>query len=131
MKWVYDFHKAHKELLLYENHRVRMRNGWNSCNMTSQYTKEKARSWGEGTIWSFPLVGTRVRSLQVLLHTVMYVFRFMITFTSCFMMGKSAHWWMTFPKCKAGLSYHLILGPLFWNCPHPSGALPCTLFKGT
>jgi hypothetical protein len=27
MKWVYDFHKAHKELLLYENHRVRMRNG--------------------------------------------------------------------------------------------------------
>jgi hypothetical protein len=108
-----------------------MRNGWNSCNMTSQYTKEKARSLGEGKIWSFPLLGTRVRSLQVLLHTVMCVFRFTITFISCFMMGKSAHWWMTLPKCKARFSYHLILGPLFWNCPHPSGALPCKLFKGT
>jgi hypothetical protein len=57
----------------------------------------------------------------------MYVFRFMITFTSCFMMGKSAHWWMTFPKSKAGFSYHLILGPLFWNCPHPGRALPCII----
>jgi len=24
-----------------------------------------------------------------------------------------------FPKCRAGLSNHLILGPLFWECPHP------------
>jgi hypothetical protein len=33
----------------------------------------------------------------------------------------------TFPKSGAGLGYHLllVLGPLFWQCPHP-GALPFT-----
>jgi hypothetical protein len=33
----------------------------------------------------------------------------------------------TFPKSRAGLGYHLllVLGPLFWQCPHP-GALPYT-----
>jgi hypothetical protein len=39
------------------------------------------------------------------------------------MMGK-AHGCRTFPKCGAELNYHFILGPLFWECPHP-GALPC------
>jgi len=33
----------------------------------------------------------------------------------------------TFPKSKAGRGYHLllVLGPVFWQCPHP-GALPDT-----
>jgi len=38
-----------------------------------------------------------------------------------------AHGWGTFPKCKAKLGYCLILGPLFWECPHPR-ALPYTKF---
>jgi hypothetical protein len=42
----------------------------------------------------------------------------MINFASCFTIGK-AHGWGTFPKCRSGLGYHLILGPLFWECPHP------------
>ncbi len=29
-----------------------------------------------------------------------------------------AHGWETFPKCEAKLGYHLILGPLFWECPY-------------
>jgi hypothetical protein len=37
-----------------------------------------------------------------------------------------AHGWGTFPKCGPRLSYCLIiLGPLFWECPHPR-ALPYT-----
>jgi hypothetical protein len=46
----------------------------------------------------------------------------MINFVSCF---KISHGWGTFPKCGAWLNYHLILGPLFWECPH-SKALPYT-----
>jgi len=46
----------------------------------------------------------------------------MISFASCFMIGK-ADGWGTFPKCRAKLSYCLILGPLFWECAHPR-ALP-------
>jgi hypothetical protein len=45
-------------------------------------------------------------------------FRF-ITFASCFAMSEG-HMWGTFPKCVIGLSYQLIiLGPLFWEWPHP------------
>ncbi len=50
--------------------------------------------WGVGIIWS--------------LHSY--------TFTIC-----KVHGWRTFPKCGAGLSYPLIQGPLFWECPHPRG----------
>jgi len=31
----------------------------------------------------------------------------------------------TFPKSRAGLGFHLVLGPVFWQYPHP-GALPYT-----
>jgi hypothetical protein len=31
----------------------------------------------------------------------------------------------TFPKSEAEFDYHLILGPLFWKCPHLK-ALPNT-----
>jgi hypothetical protein len=44
------------------------------------------------------------------------MFRFMIIFTLCFMMGK-AHDWGTFLKCKVQPNYHLVLGLLFWECP--------------
>jgi len=40
----------------------------------------------------------------------------------CFTVDKIIGWG-TFPKCRAGLVYHLALGPLFWECT-PSGALP-------
>jgi hypothetical protein len=39
-------------------------------------------------------------------------------FCLCFTRGK-AHGWGTFPKCEAALDYYcLVLGPLFWKCPH-------------
>jgi len=31
----------------------------------------------------------------------------------------------TFTKCRAGLGYHHVLDPLFWECCHPR-ALPYT-----
>jgi hypothetical protein len=37
--------------------------------------------------------------------------------------------WGTFPKCREGLSYHLILGLLFLKSPHPK-SLPYTLKLG-
>jgi hypothetical protein len=42
-------------------------------------------------------------------------------------LGK-AHGGGTFSNCGAGLGYHLVLGPLFWECPHPR-ALPYTLIE--
>jgi hypothetical protein len=42
----------------------------------------------------------------------------MINFALCFTIGKP-HGWGTFPTYGAGLSYHLLLGPLLWQCPHP------------
>jgi hypothetical protein len=40
----------------------------------------------------------------------------MITFASCFTIGK-AHRWKAFPKCEGKFNYHLLLNPLFGNCP--------------
>ncbi len=48
----------------------------------------------------------------------------MINFASCFTIGKALGWG-TFSKCKAGLGYHLVLVPLFWEWPHLR-ALPYT-----
>jgi hypothetical protein len=42
----------------------------------------------------------------------------MIIFVSCFTMGR-AHRSETFPNYRSGLSYCLVLGPLFWECPPP------------
>ncbi len=50
-------------------------------------------------------------------------------FALCFTKGK-AHGWWTFPKCGARLGYHLILGPLFCECPYPR-ALPYTKFDSS
>jgi hypothetical protein len=46
----------------------------------------------------------------------------MINFGSCFMVGK-AHGWGTFPKWGPRLCYHLILDPLFQECPYPTASL--------
>jgi hypothetical protein len=42
----------------------------------------------------------------------------MINFASCFTIGKALGWG-TFLKC--GVKHCLVLGPLFWECPHPRG----------
>jgi hypothetical protein len=52
----------------------------------------------------------------------LHMFRFMITFVSCFMMGKAPPpnpMWGPFPKCGVRLGYSLDLGPLFWGIPSP------------
>jgi len=40
----------------------------------------------------------------------------MINFSLCFMIGK-AHGWGTISKCRASLTYCLVLGLLFWEFP--------------
>jgi hypothetical protein len=30
-------------------------------------------------------------------------------------------WWEHSQKCWVGFGYHLVLGPLFWEGPHPQG----------
>jgi hypothetical protein len=55
----------------------------------------------------------------------MYVFKFMTRFTSCFMMGKAHGWGDLHKMWGAKLGYDLMVGPLFWGCPHPR-ALPYT-----
>jgi hypothetical protein len=44
------------------------------------------------------------------------MFRLMIIFISYFMIGWSSQF-MDIPKTHAKLSYCLVLGPLFWECP--------------
>ncbi len=39
----------------------------------------------------------------------------------CLQWVRCLHGWGTFRKCRAGLSYHLVLGPLFWEHPPPWG----------
>jgi hypothetical protein len=39
-----------------------------------------------------------------------------ITFASWFPLGKVHRWW-TYVNCWVQLVYHLVLGPLFWECP--------------
>jgi hypothetical protein len=43
---------------------------------------------------------------------------FMITFTSCFRMGKGQGW-QTFPKWKAQVGYYLVQKPLILGMPSP------------
>jgi hypothetical protein len=42
----------------------------------------------------------------------------MINVASCVTIGKALGWG-TFLKC--GVEHRLVLGPLFWECPHPKG----------
>jgi hypothetical protein len=47
--------------------------------------------------------------------------RLMISFISCFMVGKAHSWAVVgIPKMvgRTGLSNHLVQGLLFWECPH-------------
>jgi hypothetical protein len=36
----------------------------------------------------------------------------------CFAMSTTQRWG-TFPVCRVGFGYHIVLGPLFWQCPQP------------
>ncbi len=50
------------------------------------------------------------------------MFRLMIRFASCSKIDK-AHEWGTFPRCRARLGYHIVLGPLMVKYP-PWGFTP-------
>ncbi len=73
------------------------------------------RKW-EGYYAYSSIVGEKL--CLPLLCLIIYVIWCMINFALRFMRGK-AHGWGTFPKCEATLDYCLVLGPLFWKCPHP------------
>lgn len=45
------------------------------------------------------------------------MFKFVVTVTPCFTMGKSQGWG-TLPKSQARLANGLVLGLLIWECPH-------------
>jgi hypothetical protein len=69
-------------------------------------------------IMSLPLLGNKHKKPPSIKPHDLYLSRFMITFTSCFTMGK-VHKWGTFLECEAKLDYCLVLGPLFWEWPPP------------
>lgn len=54
----------------------------------------------------------------------LHMFRFMISFASCFMMGKASNphpMWGPFPICGVRLGYHLVLeAPYFGEYPPPT-----------
>jgi hypothetical protein len=50
-------------------------------------------------------------------HLPLFRSRFIIIFTLCFMPSE-VHGWGTFSRCKVKLRYHLVLGPLYWECAH-------------
>jgi hypothetical protein len=69
-------------------------------------------------IMSLPLLGSKHRNPPFLKPHDLRLSTFMITFTSCFTMGKM-HKWGTFLECEVKLDYYLVLGPLFWEWPPP------------
>jgi hypothetical protein len=69
-------------------------------------------------IMSIPLLRSKHKKPAFIKPHDLHLSRFMITFTSFFTMGK-VHKWGTFLECEAKLNYCLILGPLFWELPHP------------
>ncbi len=71
------------------------------------------------SIMSFPLLGSKHKNPPFIKPHDLHLSRFMITFTSCFTMGK-VHKWGTFLECEAKLNYCLVLGPLFWEWPPPT-----------
>ncbi len=71
---------------------------------------------------SIPLIRSRCKDP---LHLIVCIyFKFIITFSSWFVMGKTL-WWGNFSKSRVGLGYHIVLGPLVWECT-PPWALPYT-----
>jgi len=70
------------------------------------------------------------KKFLLLPHFDLPIFRLMIRFALCSRVFHSHGWW-TFPQ-YVGLSCHLFLGPLFWECPPLIGSLsntkhPCFL----
>jgi hypothetical protein len=69
-------------------------------------------------IMSLPLLGSKQKNPPFNKPHDLHLYRFMITFTSCFTIGK-VHKWGTFLECEAKFDYCLVLGPLFWEWPSP------------
>lgn len=57
-------------------------------------------------------------------YTLIAICMFWFMISSCFPQVKCTHGW-TFPKYRAGLNYHLVLGPLFWECSHTGISSTC------
>jgi hypothetical protein len=69
-------------------------------------------------IMSLPLLGSKHKNPPFIKLHDLHLSRFVITFISCFTMGK-VHKWGTFLECEAKLDYCLVLVPLFWEWPPP------------
>jgi hypothetical protein len=69
---------------------------------------------------SFPFWRSMHRNFPLPMTCDLPTFKFMVTFTWCFMVSKVHMCIGTFPKWRARMHYHLVLNPLFWECPHLS-----------
>jgi hypothetical protein len=98
------------------------------CELPIYYTYS-LKGWG---LLCLIIVG--IRSLWVGIRSLpswppmshdLHMFRFTITTTLYFRIGK-VHMWGTFPKCRTRLYYGLIFipGPLIWECPTLLGLYP-------
>jgi hypothetical protein len=67
---------------------------------------------------SLPLLRSKHKNPPFIKPHDLHLFRFMITFISCFTMHK-VHKWGTFHNCEAKPDYCLVLGPLFLEWPPP------------
>jgi len=69
---------------------------------------------------SFPFLRSMHRNLPLPITCDLPIFRFIVTFTWCFMVSKVHMCIGTFPKWRARMHSHLVLSPLFWESPHLS-----------
>jgi hypothetical protein len=80
---------------------------------------------------SLPLLNSRHKITHTSAVSSTCMLRLMISFISCFMVGKAHSWAVVgIPKMvgRTGLSHHLVQGHLFWKCPH-SGVLLYTYYR--
>jgi hypothetical protein len=69
---------------------------------------------------SLPLLNSRDKITHTPAVSSTCMLRLMISFISCFMVGKAHSWAVVgIPKMvgRTGLSHHLVQGRLFWECP--------------
>jgi hypothetical protein len=80
---------------------------------------------------SLPLLNSRHKITHTPAVSSTCMLRLMISFISCFMVGKAYSWAVVgIPKMvgRTGPSHHLVQGRLFWECPH-SGVLLYTYYR--
>jgi hypothetical protein len=73
---------------------------------------KKIRTWIKDSFWNQKLNNIHCDNMHKnLLPTLcdVHMFRLMITFASCFTMGKTQRW-RTFSKCETRVNNHIILG---------------------